>query len=519
MPHRASFWATLPLSLLLVVGSARGEVQLPPFFSDHLVLQRESAAPIWGTAGPGEEVCVRFRGIEKKTTAGADGKWRVTFDGLEAGGPDELTVVGTNTLKLADVLVGEVWVGSGQSNMQMPVSSYVDNDPVLRKLRDGGPYPRIRLATANSSWQLASPSAIDKFSALLFSFGQSLSEELDLPVGLIVGAVGGSPSGGWISAEAFADDAACQKLVAAYAANYDAELKNFETKTLPAWKRIAEKLKAEGKPGPRAILRPSKPGTIHDKPPGYLHRVHILPIVGYGIRGVLWDQGESGTALGGVDQYTLMGALIRSWRQDWGQGDFPFIYIQKPSGGGCAWNNDDPVTSQGQPLTKLPSEVPSEASAQGGYVENHLRISSYPNVGMAISSDLGSGTHPVNKSGYGRRAATVALGMTYGKPIEYYGPIYASHRVEGNKVRVKFTHTDGGLAARHADKLQGFAIAGSDQKFVWADAEIDGDSVVVSSPQIEKPAAVRYAWARNHPWANLFNKRGLPALTFRTDDW
>jgi len=189
--------------------------------------------------------------------------------------------------------------------------------------------------------------------------------------------------------------------------------------------------------------------------------------------------------------------------------------VQKISGGGPAWDYEDPVTKNGSKFGPLPAAVP----ADGAYRETHIKIASYPKTAMVIASDLGSGTHPTNKSGYGARAVRVAQGFVYGENVEYYGPVYASHKVEDGKVRIKFTHTGQGLAARHADKLQGFAIAGEDKKFVWADAVIDGDSVVVSSATVPKPVAVRYAWAGNFPWANLFNKNGLPAQTFRTDDW
>jgi sialate O-acetylesterase len=234
---------------------------------------------------------------------------------------------------------------------------------------------------------------------------------------------------------------------------------------------------------------------------------------------VLWDQGESGTAIQSVDQFTLMGALIRGWRNEWGQGDFPFLYVQKPSGGGCAWDLDDPTTKQASKFAPLPKAVPPTSA--GLYRELHIRIMNHPNTAMVIATDLGSGIHPVNKSGYGDRACRVALGMVYGKKIEYYGPLYASNKIEGDKVIVKFTHTGQGLAFKHGQKLQGFAIAGEDKQFRWADAVIEGegDTVIVSSAEVKKPLAVRYAWNGDHPWANLFNKDGLPALTFRTDDW
>jgi sialate O-acetylesterase len=212
-----------------------------------------------------------------------------------------------------------------------------------------------------------------------------------------------------------------------------------------------------------------------------------------------------------------MGALIRGWRKEWGQGEFAFIYIQKPSGGGCAWDPADPVTNKSSKFAPLPAQVPPTQA--GLYRENHVQIMKYPNTAMAIATDLGSGIHPSNKSGYGYRAARVALGMTYGKKVEYYGPVFESHKVEGDRVRIKFTHTGGGLAFKHGDKLQGFAVAGEDKQFFWADAVIESDAVVVSCPKVPKPVAVRYAWGAEHPWANLFNKDGLPALTFRTDGW
>ena len=235
------------------------------------------------------------------------------------------------------------------------------------------------------------------------------------------------------------------------------------------------------------------------------------------MRGVLWDQGESGTAIMGVDQYTLMGALIRGWRKDWGQGDFPFLYLQKPSGGGPAWDPANAVTKQANAYAAAPPNVP--AANDGSYRELHIRILGYPQTAMVTASDLGSGVHPTNKSGYGERAARVALGVAYGKNVEYYGPLYASHVIDGAKIRLHFTHVGQGLAFKHGEALKGFAIAGEDKKFHWATAVIEGDTVVVTSDLVAKPVAVRYAWASQHPWANLFNKDGLPAQTFRTDDW
>lgn len=507
------------LILFCLVAVATAEVKLPGVFGDHMVLQREMPVPIWGTADPEEQVTVTLADQSKTATADNTGKWAVKLDAIKAGGPLELKVQGkASTVKFSDVLVGEVWVGSGQSNMAGGVAGYTKGDEVLEKWA-AATYPKLRLKKrGGQGWQEATPQNNSGFSALLFAFGVPLQQELDVPVGLMVGAVGGTPSGYWLSQEAYESDAACKEAVQTFAATYSFEKaqKAYED-AMTKWEKDVTAAKQKGeKRLPRKPDPALKPGECKGKV-GHLYEAHIRPFIPYGIRGVLWDQGESGTAILGVDQYTMMGALIRGWRKDWGQGEFPFLYVQKPSGGGGAWDPADPVTCKSEKFAPLPAKAPQ--ANEGAYRELHIRIMQHPNAAMAIATDLGSGVHPVNKSGYGARAARVALGLVYGRKVEIYGPLYQSHQVEGDKVRVKFTHVGQGLAARHADKLQGFAIAGEDKVFHWADATIDGDSVVVSSPAVSKPLAVRYAWANSSPWANLFNKDGLPAQTFRTDSW
>jgi sialate O-acetylesterase len=346
------------------------------------------------------------------------------------------------------------------------VGGYAKGDEVLAKLA-GGTYPKLRFCRGRAgSWQESNPQTNPRFSALLFSFGQRLQEELDVPVGLILGAVGGTPSGRWLTDEMLAN--------------------NPHTKEFKA---------ANG---------------------GDLYKQHILPVVPYGIRGVLWDQGESGTAIKGLDQFTTMGALIGGWRDAWGQGEFPFLYVQKPSGGGCAWDKSNPTTRMANDFAALPKE-PQQGNA-GDYQAHHVRIMQHPSTAMVTARDLGSGIHPRNKSGYGHRAVRVALGFVYEHEVEIYGPIYASHKVEGDKIRIQFKHVGAGLATKHGDSLQGFAVAGKDGKYHWAKAKIDGDSVVVSSSEVPQPVSVQYAWDKNSPWANLFNKDGLPALTFRAGE-
>lgn len=495
------------------VAGARADVKLPNVFSDHLVLQRSQPVPVWGTAAAGEKVTVRFRDQEQSATAGADGKWLVKLAPLTAGGPDKLVVAGNNSITLDDVLVGEVWVGSGQSNMQGNVGGYAKGDSVLEKLASSGPYAQLRLLRSGGRWQAADEASIRGFSAILFAFGQRLQEELKVPVGLMVGAVGGTPSGYWLSEEAYAGDAACQDLVKRLLETYPAEeLQKQYERELAAWEKAAAAAKDAGKDPPKKPAPPVKPGTPAGKI-GNLYEQHIRPFVPYGMRGVLWDQGESGTAIAGVDQFTLMGALIRGWRKDWNQGDFPFLYVQKPSGGGSAWDANDPVTSQAQKLTAEPAKP--GAVPEGVYRETHIRVAEYPQTYMVGSLDLGAGIHPSNKSGYGQRAARVALGTVYGQSIETSGPLYAAHTADGARLRIRFTHVGQGLAFR-GDRLQGFELAGEDGNFLRATATIDGDSVVLSHADIAKPVAARYAWSQSPTFANLFNKDGLPAQTFRT---
>lgn len=492
-----------------------------------MVLQREMQVPIWGTAAPGETVTVKFRDQTKTATADKGGKWSVKLDALKPGGPDVLTI---GNKQIDDVLVGDVWVGSGQSNMDMVVTNYSANDPVLAE-NANGTYPKIRLLKkgATDSWQEATPANNQGFSAMLFSFGVPLQKELGIPVGLMVGAVGGTPSGFWLSDEMYRSDAACAEEVKRLAPNYhydelvtkyNADKAKYD-EDYKVWKPLADAAKAEGKnppPGPRAPQPVGKAGEANSGKIGQLFEAFIRPYVGYGIKGVLWDQGESGTNIALVDQYTLMGALIKGWRKDWGQGDFPFLYIQKPSGGGPAWDYSNPVTAKADKFEPQPATVPIPPSGNYTY-EIYEKIMKYANTSMVTSLDLGSGTHPVNKSGYGVRASQVAAGAVYGRPIEYYGPLFASCKIDGAKAVISYTHTGKGLAFKNGDRLQGFEIAGADKKFYWAEGAIEGNTVVLSSKSVPQPVAVRYAWSGSFHWANLFNQDGLPAQPFRSDEW
>lgn len=524
MIHRLFKTLCLGALISIVVFDANAALVVASPFSDHAVLQRDMPVPIWGSGDAGKEVTVSFRKQTKTTKVDKDGKWRLLLDMLKAGGPDELSVsCGDEKIAIADVLVGEVWVGSGQSNMAGGAGGYAKRDVTLAKLVNAAPYPKIRLMKGGPkpTWQEANEKTVSGFSALLFAYGESLHRELDVPVGLILGAVGGTPSGAWLSQEAYDSSDACKKSLAGFTKNFDAERaqKVYEAK-LAVWEKRAAEAQAKGeKPKGRKPGPPAKPGQMTRGGVGNLYERFIRPVVGYGIRGVLWDQGESGTAIIGVDQYSVMGALISGWRKEWGQGEFPFIYVQKQSGGGPAFSpkGENQITREADPYQAPPASVPNVGD--GARRLEFIRIMDYSNAHMVSAADLGSGVHPTNKWGYGNRAARVAFAMVYSKDLLSHGPRYKSHEVEGGKIRVQFTHVGDGLVRAGGEALTGFAIAGEDKKFVWADAVIDGESVVLSADGISKPAAVRFACSKKRNWANLFNKDGLPALAFRSDKW
>lgn len=515
-----------------------------PVFSDHMVLQREMEVPVWGTALPGEKITATFSGKSASAVAGPDGVWRLKLGPFAANDQPGVMTLSSDrgdSVAIKDVLVGEVWIGSGQSNMQMRTASFIAHpnapqvgtvpDKNLQAMVAGAPYPTVRLITtvANNNpippaelrWTAATGETLTYFSAELSAMGVTLSQKLNVPVGLMLAAIAGSPSCRWLTPAAIAEDPACRELLAKAnatfsmekeQAKYTAALQKYEA-DLAAWNQLPEdQKKAKKAPGKPSV--PVKPGEGQRWPVGDLHEQVLAPFIGYGIRGVLWDQGESGAMISSIDHNTLMAALIRSWRREWGQGDFPFVLVQKPSGGGCAFDEADPVfgwaADKFQPL-------PPTASGRGDGREAMIKLASNPNSFLVPTSDLGGGLHPINKFGYGARGTRVILGAIYGQPLEWSGPFYDGSKVEGSKIRVHFTHTGQGLVFRNGEKLQGFAIAGADKKFVWADAQIEGNDVIVSSPTVPTPAFVRYAWDGAHPWANLFNKDGLPAPTFRTD--
>lgn len=502
-----TFHCTL-LTTALLSHAVRADVKLPAIISEHMVLQSGVEVPIWGWADPGEEVSVSFASQTKSTKADAAGKWSVKLGSLKTTGEAQtLTVTGKNKLSVADVLVGEVWLGSGQSNMAMQVSRASDPEKEAAEAK----FPAIRMFTESSAaaakaqeegkgaWVVCDPATVGRFSATAYFFGRELHKSLGLPVGLINSSVGGTPIESWISPEAqqrFPELKAAEEAQAKAEPPFDAVAAKakFE-RDLAKWKEVAAKAKAEGKTPPRA---PRDPVALRQRKGnrGGLFNGKIAPLVPYAIRGAIWYQGEANSALNKAPLYQLqLTTLITDWRTRWGS-EFPFAWVQLPNfdGGGV---RDWPTVREGM-----------------------LKTLAVPKTGMAIAIDIGEAKdiHPKNKQEVGRRLSLWALGTVYGKKVPATsGPLPAGHEVRGREVVLKFTHTDGGLVAKDGD-LKGFVIAGEDKQWKPAQAKIDGGKVIVSSPEVPKPAAVRYAW-ENFPACNLTNGAGLPASPFRTDDW
>ncbi|MEK6237791.1 MAG: sialate O-acetylesterase, partial [Planctomycetales bacterium] len=332
MNSRTTLWGLIG-SFGIAIATANADVTVDKMFSDHMVLQREMKVPVWGTAAPQEEVTVSFHGQAKTAQADAEGKWLVKLDPLKVQDAGELSVKGkSNEVKFKDVLVGEVWIGSGQSNMAGGAGGYARNDEVLAKSITDGPYPTLRLY-GRGQWAVADENTMRPFSAIHFSFGLALHQELKIPVGLMFGAVGGTPSGRWLSQEMAEAD---PKFVAMFKKNNGmdlSEIKALREKKLAEYNEIKKKAVAEGKKPPRFRAPPLL---------GDLYKGKIEYMAPYAVRGVLWDQGESKTQVPGVDQFTTMTALINGWRSVWGQ-DFHFLHVQKPSGGVAPFDPSNPI--------------------------------------------------------------------------------------------------------------------------------------------------------------------------------
>jgi len=631
-------------------GADAAAVQRPflsSVFSDHMVFPREMKAPVWGWTAPGAKVTVAMGGQRAEATAGPDGRWQALLGPFQAGGPLSMEISGPQKVTLQDVVCGDVWICSGQSNMQWGVGGVVDADKEIA----AADYPQMRLLTVpcvtafeprdtfQGAWQVCSPASIPGFTAVGYLFGRQLHRELGVPIGLVNSSWGGTIAEAWVSSQAlktmpdflpaFAEQEALIEAIRSKAYNYEADLERWWAANDPgsaegrtwaaadldtaAWKSMTLPVGWEqaGLPNfdgvvwfrrefeapaawagkacvlhlgpiddmdttfvngtavgatsnwqaPRDYAVPAglvkagrntiavrvldtggtggiygKPEDLRIEPQGggtavalngawqyhdsvamaqtkpvpqrldqnnpnqvsVLYNAMINPLVPFGIRGAIWYQGESNA--GRAEQYArLLPTLIRDWRARFGVGEFPFLIVQlanfmavDPEPRNDAW----PQLREAQWLT----------------------TTTVPNAALALAIDIGDANdiHPRNKQDVGLRLALGGLALSYGRKIEYSGPVYREMAVEAGKVRVRFDHLGGGLVAKGADKVTGFAIAGADGRFVWAEARIDGDSVLVGSDQVREPKAVRYAWS-NNPVCNLYNQAGLPAVPFRTD--
>lgn len=494
---------------------ALADVKMPALFSDHMVLQSKAKLPVWGWADPGEKVTVTIGNRSASTVTGADGKWTVTLGTLKPGQTLKMTVVGKNTVTIHDVLVGEVWIGSGQSNMEWPVR--LAENPELEAQQ--GKFPPIRmftvkkntsptpLADCEGSWVVCTPETVSSFSATLYFFGRELHRHLGVPVGLIHTSWGGTPVESWVSMDAQGPQPEMKPLMDLWAGRLNppfdaAKAKAEHERQMTEWKTAAEKAKAEGKPEPRRPQMPSDPALSNWRPAN-LFNAMVAPLIPYAVQGAVWYQGESnaGNLESGALYHLQLSTLILDWRKRWGT-ELAFGTVQLPEFHAPV---AQPVQHTGWVLVR----------------ESMLKTLSLPKTGLAITLGLGdaSDIHPKKKQDVGRRLASWALDEVYDLDgFAESGPLPEKHRIKDGAITVKFDRTDGGLVSKD-DVIKGFAIAGADRKWVKAEAHIVGrDSVVVYSPDVPQPVAVRYAWADN-PEFSLFNGLGHPATPFRTDDW
>lgn len=491
------------LALVAAAFSVRGDVRLAGLFSDNMVLQQRVPVSVWGWADAGEQVKVTFRG-KTISTIPVNGKWMVKLPRQKAGGPFTLVVEGKNRIALNNVLVGEVWVCSGQSNMEWPMSRSFEPDKDIA----GSANSQVRLFTVpklkanepvndvKARWMECNPETVKGFSAVGYYFGRDLQRALGVPVGLIHTSWGGSPAEVWMSRDVLESNPRYRKEILD---SYTEAFKRYEAE-LAKWNQETEDLKKEGKPAARTQPRPGwKPTELYNG--------MIAPLLPYAIKGAIWYQGESNA--GQADQYrTLFADMIRNWRRDWGQGDFTFLAVQL-----APW--DKGRKRSFAEITAAPgdSNWAELREAQG------VATTVLPRVGIAVITDVGDkdDIHPPKKEPVGSRLALQAGKIAYGKSVTASGPTYKSMKRDGDKLVLKFSNLGGGLEAR-GGALTGFAVCGPDRRFVWASAAIDGDKVVLSHSGISNPIAARYGWA-DYPVVNLYNKAGLPASPFRTDDF
>jgi sialate O-acetylesterase len=530
----------LAVSSCALAAALRAEVKLAAVFTDHAILQRDTVVPIWGTARRGERVTITFRTQSLVTKADREGFWRINIAPMPANPyPADLVVSGSNTITLHDVLIGDVWLCSGQSNMEWSVrlSDYAATEtatahfPLIRHFKVATQMAHEQpAADIQGSWTVCTPETAPHFTAVGFFFARELIQDLGVPQGILNISWGGTPLESWLSPAMLAASPHAASVAQAWAktvAEYPAK-KAEHDRRMSEWEQRAAAAKAAGQPEPPdRPWRPAGPGLPEE--PTVVWQGMMAPVVPYAIRGVLWYQGESN--VGREAEYRdLFPALIRGWRDAWAGAAQPATSVEEPRKKRRRKSDDAVVAAPPavEPFPFLFVQLPNYAdNAPLGAAWARLREAqtaalALPATGMAIAIDVGESTnlHPPHKQEVGRRLALVARAQVFGEGIDAAGPTYAEHTfAPDGTVRIRFDHAEIGLVCR-GPRVQGFLLAGADRVFQPADARIEGDTVIVSSPVVKAPMAVRYAFANDpQPDANLYNGAGLPAAPFRTDNW
>lgn len=499
------------IAALLSLSLAQADVWMPSIFSDHMVLQRDLENPLWGTAAPGATVTVAIAGQHHQTEADAEGRWRVHLDPLPAGGPHQLTVEAGDQRVFDDVLVGEVWFCSGQSNMAWSIARSNEasleivsaNHPQIRFIkvpRKGTPEPQVDF---EGQWAICSPDTVADFSAVGYLFGRRLHDTLGVPIGLVDISWGGSSAEAWVPREVLER----YDHYRAYLAELDESLDGYtdavHAENSAEWRTALAAWEAAGSEGRRP--RYPRDPRYDNKRAGNIYNGIVHPVLGYGLRGNIWYQGESNTGRDPQTYGHLFPLVIETLRENWGQGDFPFYWVQLTS---YRAQNPEPEDTDWARLREIQT----------------MTLDVVPNGGQAVIIDAGEGRdiHPRDKHTVANRLARIALARDYGFDLPYKSPRYESMEVNDGRVLLNFKHADGRrFRAFGVNDPIGFALAGEDRVFKWAEAKIvgpDHNQVEVWSDEVPHPVAVRYGWA-NNPVFNLFDSEGLPITPFRTDDW
>lgn len=505
--HRTAVKYILCFGLLTWTGQVSARIIPNSLFSDHMVLQQGLSVRVWGYADEGEKVTVKIK-EQTVTTITRNGQWQVQLLPMAADpNPSVMTIFGRDTIHLSDILIGEVWVCSGQSNMGRKMGSKPNQNPIFNyeSEKKAAVYPMIRqyqvscalsdslVCDGNGELLVCSPGTIDDFSAVGYFFARDLQHVIKIPVGLIHSLVGGTEAKHWVSRQGLLGHPSLAGMVT----DFDCALKNFPDSLKKYYASLPERYaryqadsiyaRMEKRPLPKKLSPPNDPSGRRRI--SCFFNGMIAPIVHFPVKGILWYQGESDTDFARRYQ-TLFPALIDDWRNQWGLGEIPFIYVQIA------------------PCRKIEPEI-REAQL--------LTLVRTRNTAMVVTTDCGEANniHPAWKQPVGFRLSLAARALAYGDSIEYMGPVYESFEIRGKKIVLSFRHVPNGLATKEGD-LKGFAISGADKKFVKAYAFIEGNNVVVRSDSVQEPIAVRYGWA-SVPEVNLYNAEGLPASPFRTD--